>query len=85
VYHEVGTVERAQKMRRTGGSGAPHAARDLLWVPQGDQGKFNFLTGFYLPQSGPEFPVLAEGQRLHPAQLVELPLVFNYFASVNQS
>jgi hypothetical protein len=27
-----------------------------------------------LLKSGPEFPVLAEGQRLHPAQLVELPL-----------
>jgi hypothetical protein len=26
-----------------------------------------------LLKSGPEFPVLAEGQRLHPAQLVELP------------
>jgi hypothetical protein len=27
-----------------------------------------------LLKSRPEFPVLAEGQRLHPAQLVELPL-----------
>jgi hypothetical protein len=27
-----------------------------------------------LLKSGPEFPVLAEGQRLHPAQLIELPL-----------
>jgi hypothetical protein len=26
-----------------------------------------------LLKSGPEFPALAEGQRLHPAQLVELP------------
>jgi hypothetical protein len=30
--------------------------------------------GQELLKSGPEFPVLAEGQRLHPAQLVELPL-----------
>jgi hypothetical protein len=28
-----------------------------------------------LLKSGPKFPVLAEGQRLHPAQLVELPLL----------
>jgi hypothetical protein len=27
-----------------------------------------------LLESGPGFPVLAEGQRLHPAQLIELPL-----------
>jgi hypothetical protein len=27
-----------------------------------------------LLKSGPGFPVLAEGQRLHPAQLIELPL-----------
>jgi hypothetical protein len=25
-------------------------------------------------KSGAKFPVLAEGQRLHPAQLIELPL-----------
>jgi hypothetical protein len=27
-----------------------------------------------LLKSGAELPVLAEGQRLHPAQLIELPL-----------
>jgi hypothetical protein len=27
-----------------------------------------------LLKSGPEFPVLAEGRRLYPAQLIELPL-----------